>query len=67
MHRHAERMMTINLAPTLTLGPVFDPEARGLLRFIPRREWWVLLPIIALASPAIGAVLLVRALCRPSA
>ena len=57
-------MMHVNLAPVTSLGPVFDPDARGLARVIPRRVWWPLLPLLAVAAPASGATWLVRAAAR---
>lgn len=57
-------MMTINLAPALSRGPLFDPDATGLLRFVPRRAWWPVLPILVLGAPVIAAVLAVDVLTR---
>jgi hypothetical protein len=57
-------MMTINLAPLPRLGPVFDADAPGLLRFVPRRPWWPLLPVLVVSAPVIGVVLAVDRLTR---
>lgn len=55
-------MMTLNLAPPARLGPVFDSDATGLARLVPRRPWWPVLPFLVVAAPAIAAALVVRKL-----
>ncbi|MDP2345313.1 MAG: hypothetical protein Q8O67_30495 [Deltaproteobacteria bacterium] len=57
-------MMHINLAPVRRLGPVFDVDARGLMRVVPRRPWWPLLPVLVVGAPVIVATLVVRAICE---
>lgn len=57
-------MMMVNLAPEPSLGPVFDADAQGLARLLPRREWWPLLPVLVLGAPAIGATMLVASVAR---
>lgn len=60
-------MMHINLAPSFARGPVFDPDATGWRRVVPRREWWGVLPLVVLCAPVIGAVVLADALTRRDA
>lgn len=57
-------MMHINLAPALRLGPVFDVDARGLMRLVPRRPWWPLLPVLLVGTPVIAATFAVKAVCE---
>lgn len=57
-------MVTINLLTPFRYGPLFDPEARGFMRYVPRRPWWPVLPFLVLASPAVAAVMAVDALTR---
>ena len=46
-------MMTVNLVTPIRLGPVFDPEARGFGRIIPRRPWWPILPVLVVGAPVL--------------
>lgn len=53
-------MMKINLVTPFRRGPVFDADATGLARLVPRRVWWPVLPALVLGAPVIAATLIVR-------
>ena len=36
----------------------------GLLRFVPRREWWPVIPVLVLGAPMIACVVRVDRLTR---
>jgi hypothetical protein len=57
-------MMKINLFMPPGRGAFFDDDATGLLRFVPRRAWWPVIPVLVLGAPMIACVVVVDRLTR---
>lgn len=57
-------MVLINLITPETRGPFFDPDATGLMRYVPRRAWWPVIPVLILGAPVLASVFAVDALTR---